>query len=153
MIVYNVTSRHKLKIKPNNNSSSSSTPPKDIPDSIVNQIIKEHFPSNALATQAKLYYLPKHLLRSIVNQLTEQELCELARDTAKKDVLDISLILGGQLTIASILNVAKTWLKISQLPNRWELTGSSCKIIIEHDLGFKYSYLIKEISIYIRSSI
>jgi hypothetical protein len=119
------------------------------PSTIVNQIIKEHFASDALATQAKLYYMPKRLLRRIVNQLTEQELSELARDTAMKDVLDITLMLRSRSTIVSILNIAKTWLKVSRLPHRCEITGSSCKIIIEHDMGFKYSYLIKEISRYI----
>ena len=35
------------------------------------------------------------------------------------------------------------------MPYRYEINGNGCKIIIEHDMGYKYSYLIKEISRYI----
>jgi hypothetical protein len=35
------------------------------------------------------------------------------------------------------------------MPYRYEINRDSCKIIIEHDMGLKYSYLIKEISRYL----
>jgi hypothetical protein len=35
------------------------------------------------------------------------------------------------------------------MPYRYEINGNKCKIIIEHDMGLKYSHLIKEISRYI----
>ena len=46
-------------------------------------------------------------------------------------------------------DIVETWLKIAQMPYRFEITGESCKIIIEHDMGSKYSHLIKGISRYL----
>lgn len=99
-----------------------------------------------MAAHAKLYYLPKSFLIRIIDQLQEDQLRELARDTAKNDLVDISLFLRGGFTIASLSNITETWLRISKMPYRYEINGNKCKIIIEHDMGLKYSYLIKEIS-------
>jgi hypothetical protein len=102
-----------------------------------------------MAAHAKLYYLPKSFLIRLINELTEEELKEIARDTAKNDLADISLFLRGGFTLASISSITETWLRIAHMPYRYEISGDSCKIIIEHDMGLKYSYLIKEISRYL----
>jgi hypothetical protein len=115
-------------------------------NTLVNQIVKEHLDWHSLAAHTKLYYLPRSFLIRIINQLTEEQLCELARDTAKNDLVDISLFLLGGFSIASLSNITETWLRISKMPYRYEINGDCYKIIIEHDMGFKYSYLIKEIS-------
>jgi predicted DNA-binding protein len=123
---------------------------KDItPNTLVNQIIQAHLDWHSLAAHAKLYYLPKSFLIRLINELTEQELNELARDTAKNDLVDISLFLRGGFTIASLSNITETWLRIAQMPYRCVINGDGCKIIIEHDMGLKYSYLIEGISRYL----
>ena len=38
---------------------------------------------------------------------------------------------------------------MAQMPHRIEVTGELYKIIIDHDMGRKYSYLIKEIARYL----
>lgn len=118
-------------------------------NTLVNQIIKEHLDWHGLATQAKLYYLPKSFLIRIINQLKEDQLRELAQDTAKNDLVDISLFLKGGFSIASLSNIAETWLRIAKMPYRYEINGNTCRIIIEHDMGYNYSFLIKEITRYI----
>ena len=102
-----------------------------------------------MAGQAKLYYLPKSFLVRLLNELTDDELNELARDVAKNDLVDISLFLHGGFNLASISEIAETWLRIAQMPHRIEVDGDIYKIIIEHDMGHKYSYLIREISRYL----
>ena len=118
-------------------------------NTLFNQIIKAYLDWHNMAADAKLYYLPKSFLIRLINELTEDELNELARDTSKNDLVDISLFLKGGFTIASISDITETWLKISQMPYRFEITEKNIKIIIEHDMGAKYSYLIKEISRYL----
>jgi hypothetical protein len=119
------------------------------PNTLVNQIIKAHLDLHSLAAHAKLYYVPKSFLIRLINELTEEELKEIARDTAKNDLVDISLYLKGEFNITSISNITETWLRIAHMPYRYEINGDSCKIIIEHDMGAKYSYIIKEISRYL----
>jgi hypothetical protein len=93
--------------------------------------------------------MPKLLLIRLINELDEEEVSKLARDIAKNDLVDISLFLRGGFTLASLLNITETWLRISQMPYRYEIDGDSYKIIIDHEMGLKYSYLIKEISRYL----
>jgi hypothetical protein len=116
------------------------------PNTLFNQIIKAHLDWHGMAAHAKLFYLPKSFLIRILNELDEKELHKLARDIAKSDLVDICLFLRGGFTLASITNIVETWLKIAHMPYRFEINGNDCKIIIEHDMGLKYSYLIKEIS-------
>ena len=101
------------------------------------------------AAHAKLYYLPKSLLIRLLNELTNDELNELAVEAAKNELVDICLFLRGGFNIASISEIAETWLRIAQMSHRVEVTGNIYQIIIEHDMGQKYSYLIKEISRYL----
>ena len=118
-------------------------------NTLVNQIIKEHLEWHTLASQAKLYYMPKSFLMRIIEQLAEEELDELARDTAKNDIVDVSLFLRGSFTLASLSNITETWLRISRIPHRFETHEDHDRIIIEHDMGIKYSYLIRQIARYV----
>lgn len=119
------------------------------PNTLVNQILKAYLDWHCLAPRAKLYYLPKSFLVRLLNELTNDELSELARDVAKSDLVDISLFLRGGFTIASMSEIAETWLRVAQMPHRIEVTEGIYKIIIDHDMGHKYSYLVKEISRYL----
>ena len=119
------------------------------PNTLVNQIINSYLDWHSRAAHAKLYYLPKSFLIRLLNELTETELNELARDVAKNDLIDISLFLRGGFNLASISEIAETWLRIAQMSHRLEVVDDIYKIIIEHDMGWKYSHLIKEISRYL----
>lgn len=119
------------------------------PNTLFNQILKANLDWDSVAARAKLYYLPKSFLIRLLNQLSNDELNELASDVAKNDLVDISLFLRGGFNVASVSDIAETWLKIAQMPHRIELAGDIYQIIIEHNMGHKYSYLIKEISRYL----
>src|SRR5918996_712436 len=105
-----------------------------------------HILRHSLAARAKLYYLPRSFLVRLLNELTNDELNKLARDTAKNELVDICLFLRGGFNIASISEIAETWLRIAQMLHRVEVAGDIYKIIVEHDMGHKYTFLIKEIS-------
>lgn len=79
------------------------------------------------ASQILLY--TKGILTRIINQLTEHQLCELARDTAKKDLVDISLFLKGGFSIHSLFSITEAWLQISRMPYRYDINGKSRYIL------------------------
>jgi hypothetical protein len=118
-------------------------------NTLVNQIIKPYLDWHSMAADAKLYYLPKSFLVRLLNELTNDELNELAMETAKNELVDVCLFLRGGFNIASISEIAETWLRVALMSHRIEVAGDIYKIIIEHDMGRKYSYLIKEISRYL----
>jgi hypothetical protein len=114
-------------------------------NTLVNQIINEHLDWHLYAAQAKLYYVPKPFISRVLEKFTEQQLAELAEASAKKDFVDIGLLLRGEFTISSFLSILENWSRISDIPYRTEETETTLKIIIEHNMGSKYSYLFKEI--------
>ena len=110
----------------------------------VNQIIKDHLDWHSYATQAKMSYLPKSLITKAINLLTEQELFEFAQSVGD-DLQDMCLLLHGEFNLSSFLHILNIWLRITRTPTRFEHDENKYKIIIRHDMGYKYSYLIKEI--------
>ncbi len=83
-----------------------------------------------MASHAKLYYLPTSFLIRLLNELTNDELNELAMDTAKNDLVDVCLFLRGEFNIASISKIAETWLRIAQMSHRIEVTGDIYKLLL-----------------------
>lgn len=114
-------------------------------NTLVNQIINEHLDWHLYAAQAKLYYVPKPFISRVLERFTEQQLAGLAEASAKKDFVDIGLLLRGEFTISSFLSILENWSRISDIPYRTEENETTQKIIIEHNMGSKYSYLFKEI--------
>jgi hypothetical protein len=114
-------------------------------NTLVNQIVNEHLDWHLYAAQAKLYYVPKPFISRILERFTEQQLSELAEASAKKDFVDIGLLLRGEFTMSSFLSILENWSRVSDIPYRAEEIENTQKIIIEHNMGSKYSYLFKEI--------
>lgn len=114
-------------------------------NTLVNQIVNEHLDWHLYAAQAKLYYVPKPFISRVLEKFTEQQLSELAEASAKKDFVDIGLLLRGEFTMSSFLSILENWSRISDIPYRAEQIENTQKIIIEHNMGSKYSYLFKEI--------
>lgn len=114
-------------------------------NTLVNQIVNEHLDWHLYAAQAKLYYVPKPFISRALEKFTEQQLSELAEASAKKDFVDIGLLLRGEFTMSSFLSILENWSRISDIPYRTEEIENTQKIIIEHNMGPKYSYLFKEI--------
>jgi hypothetical protein len=114
-------------------------------NTLVNQIINEHLDWHLYAAQAKLYYVPKPFISRVLERFTEQQLSDLAEASANKDFVDIGLLLRGEFTISSFLSILENWSRISDIPYRTEENETAQKIIIEHNMGPKYSYLFKEI--------
>ncbi len=79
-----------------------------------------------------------------MDKLTEEQLSELAITMAEKDFVDVGLLLRGEFTIPSFINIAENWSRISSFPYKHEVNDDLHKFIIQHDMGRKYSFLIKE---------
>jgi hypothetical protein len=114
----------------------------------INQIIKEHLDWHADAPEIKMHYVPKPFITKIVDQLSEPQLSEIAR-AAVCDLEDMSFLLRGEFSISSFLNIVENWWKVTRTPNRCDQNEHEYKILVKPDMGYKYSYLIKEVYRYI----
>ena len=99
-------------------------------NTLVNQILKAYLDWHSMAGHAKLYYLPKSFLVRLLNELTNDELNELARDVAKNELVDVCLFLRGGFNIASISQIAETWLRIAQMSHRMKSLKTSIKLLL-----------------------
>ena len=67
-------------------------------NTLVNQIIKDHLDWHASAAQARMFPVPRSTFSRLVDNLTEEELSKHAITIAKKDFVDIGLLLRGEFT-------------------------------------------------------
>jgi hypothetical protein len=107
----------------------------------INQIIKNHLDWHTLANVS---YIPKSIVTNAISQLTEQQLFEFAQSTVN-NFQEMSLLLRGEFSFSSFLDILNTWLRITQTPSRFDETEHEYKIIIRHDMGYKYSFLLQEV--------
>jgi hypothetical protein len=110
----------------------------------INQVIKNHLDWYSNAPLAKMSCIPKSIVTKAIGQLTEQQLSEFAQSTVS-NLQEMSLLLRGEFSFSSFLDILNTWLRITQTPNRFDETRHEYKIIIRHDMGYKYSFLLKEV--------
>jgi hypothetical protein len=118
-------------------------------NTLVNQIIKDHLDWHASAAQAKMFHVPRATFSRIVDKLTEEELSKFAVTIAKKDFVDIGLLLRGEFTLPSFLDILENWSRISSIPYKHEINNDVHDFIIQHDMGRNFSFLIKELYRYI----
>ncbi|MDQ5868114.1 MAG: hypothetical protein M3530_00130, partial [Thermoproteota archaeon] len=62
-------------------------------NTLVNQILKEHLDWHRYAGQARLFHFPRSAMSRIIDKLTQEELSEVAAPIAKKDFVDLALLL------------------------------------------------------------
>lgn len=109
-----------------------------------NQIIKNYLDWHALAPDAKMVYMPKSWISKVINRLTEEQVSGMARDAAK-EFKDLCLLLRGEFTIFSFLDIIETWSRINKMPTRLVRNPDEFRLLLNHDMGYNYSILVKEI--------
>lgn len=114
----------------------------------INQIIKDHLDWHSDAPDAKIFYLPKSFMMKTVNQLNEQQLSSIAQSIVS-DLQETSLLLRGEFSFPSFLDILNTWSRIAKIPHRIMQDEYEYKIIIRHEMGSKYSYFLKEVCKYV----
>jgi hypothetical protein len=77
------------------------------PNTLFNQILKSYLEWYSLAAHAKLYYLPKSFLVRLLNELTDDELEQLAQGTAKMNLLTYAYIYAADLISLQFLRSRK----------------------------------------------
>jgi hypothetical protein len=118
-------------------------------NTLVNQILKDHLDWHRYAAQAGMFHVPKSTFNRLVDNLTEEELSNLAVTIAEKDFVDIGLLLRGEFALPSFLNILENWSRMSSIPYKHEINNDVHNFIIQHDMGRNFSFLTKELYRYI----
>lgn len=118
-------------------------------NALVNQILKDYLDWYRYASQARLFPVPRSTFSRLVDNLTEEDLSKFAVTIAEKDFVDMELLLRGEFTLPSFLNILETWSRMSSIPYKHETNNDIHNFIIQHDMGRNFSFLIKELYRYI----
>ena len=118
-------------------------------NTLVNQIFKDYLDWHRYAAQARIFPVPRSTFSWLVDNLTEEELSKHAVTIAKKDFVDMELLLRGEFTLPSFLNILENWSRMSSIPYKHETNNDVHNFIIQHDMGRNFSFLIKELYRYI----
>ena len=113
-------------------------------NTLVNHILKDQLGWHTHAVQAGFFYIPRSTLSAVLDKLTEEEISELAVVIAERDV-DIGLLLRGEYTLSSFLNILENYSRISSFAYKHEINNDIHNFIIQHDMGRNYSFFVKEI--------
>ena len=122
-------------------------------NTLVNQILKDHLDWHTYAAEAGMFHVPRSTFSRIVDDLTEEELSKHAVTIAKKEFVDIGLLLRGEFTLSSFLDILENWSRMSSIPYKHEINNDVHNFIIQHDMGRNFSFLIKELYRYILEDI
>ena len=114
-------------------------------NTLVNQILKDHLDWHRYAAQARMFHVPRSTFSRLVDNLTEEELSKFAVTIAKNDFVDIGLLLRGEFTLPSFLNILENWSRMSSIPYKHETNNDVHNFILQHDMGRNFSFLIKEL--------
>ena len=90
-------------------------------NTLVNQILKDHLDWYTYAAQARMFHVPRSTFSRLVDNLTEEELSKFVVTIAKKDFVDIGLLLRGEFTLLSFLNILENWSRISSIPYKQKI--------------------------------
>ncbi len=116
-------------------------------NTLSNQIFTDHIVWHNYARQTGLFYVPKPLISRAINELAEEQLSTIAEETVKNKLKDFVLLLKDEFTVSSFLEMTEDWARISDFPYKHEFNqdGTINRLIIQHDLGKNYAFLLKEI--------
>jgi hypothetical protein len=122
-------------------------------NTLVNQILRDHLDWHRYAAQARMFHIPRSTFSRLIDNLTEEELSKFAVTIAKKEYVDIALLLRGEFTLPTFLNILENWLRISSIPYKHETNNDLHNFIIQHDMGRNFSFLVKELYRYLLEDI
>jgi len=107
-------------------------------NTLANQVFREYVEWYASAPKSGYVTVRKSLIVRMLNDMTEEEVLDYAKTTAA-DSRDINLLLTGEYTLSSVLQVIEHKVRISGYKYRREVKGDTQSYIIQHDLGRKWS--------------
>jgi hypothetical protein len=114
-------------------------------NTLMNQIIKDHLEWHTYAGQAKMIPIPRATFSRLLDKFTDEELSKFAVPVAEKDLVDVGLLLEGEITIQSFVRRLEKLSRISNFPFRHEITGDTHNFLIQHDMGKNFSFFLKEL--------
>jgi hypothetical protein len=109
-----------------------------------NKVLRDHVAFHSLSPSAGFIPFSRRAIQEIMNEIPDETLTRIARNTANSDIPSIIYLLRSNFNLESSLDVLKTWCNVSNLPYRESYEDGKMTIVIQHDVGNKFSLFLKE---------
>ena len=114
-------------------------------NTLISQVIKLHSDWHSNAPKAGFIAVRRAFLTNLMDKLSPDEVSFISKDLARKETKDFVMLLRNEYNIASALNVAESWIRISGYPFRHENSDTVHSYVIQHDMGKKMSIYLASI--------
>jgi hypothetical protein len=111
---------------------------------MANHIFDGFFDFQLAANNAGFISLPRKSVRNLINALRDEEIAILAKGPLKSDFEDLVYMMKGRITLQSFLDAFFAWARDANFPYRDEFEDGNTSITIHHNMGKKWSLLLKE---------
>lgn len=123
--------RHKLAIESEMDSLTMNT--------LISRILTHHVEWDKFAEEIGFVSVTKPFLRVVLDTLSDNALKHIATTTCRSAFKDAVIYTQGSMTVETILKTLELWLGSSHIPFRHIKKESVDKLIIQHELGEKWS--------------
>lgn len=111
-------------------------------NSLVSQIFNMHVGWHAGSQKAGFMPTPKVLITKVMEKLSQDEIKEIAKHIAEKELRSMILMLGREQNISSILESFEFWLKATDFTYKHDNYDERHRFVIVHSMGTNWSFYL-----------
>jgi hypothetical protein len=113
-------------------------------NSLINNILIEHQQWHQVAATAGMFYIPKSLVRYIIEDVSDEKLTRLAQMIFQKEGRRRCVVFKKIFDLDSFLWVIENWARISRFHVERSDDDTYAKITIVHGMNERFSFYMKE---------
>lgn len=111
-------------------------------NALVGQVLGHFIGWSSTAARAGFMPVPRQMIALLLHGTPDEKVAEVGRAVAAGQASDILLLKRGSVTEEALIAIFEAWLKEANVPYSKNVMGGSTKIVMQHDLGVKWSLLI-----------
>ncbi|HJU13234.1 MAG TPA: hypothetical protein VJ792_02120 [Candidatus Nitrosotalea sp.] len=113
------------------------------PNVLVHKILERYTRWDSRAAKAGYVPVTKGLIHELFERIPDKDIVEIAERVERKEFQDITYLLRNEFNIESVFDIIEMRAKVSGQPFRYAVKGNLHSVVLQHDLGPKWSvYLV-----------
>jgi len=112
-------------------------------NAFVTRIFSNHVQWERYERKMGLLPMTKPFLKEVINQLTNDQIINLAQKIEKENFKNILIFMNESHNLDDFVEILRTWLTVSWMQHNIVLRNGSYHFNIQHDLGYKWSLYVQ----------
>ena len=112
-------------------------------NAFVTRIFSNHVQWERYERKMGLLPMTKPFLKEVINQLTNDQITNLAQRIEKENFKNIIIFMNESHDVNDFVEILRTWLTVSWMQHNIVIRDESYHFNIQHDLGYKWSLYVQ----------